>query len=68
MSQPALSKQVRQLEESLDAQLFDRSGRKTCLTEAGEVYLRYALRAAQELREGKRAIHDVGDLIEERCG
>ena len=68
MSQPALSKQVRQLEESLDAQLFDRSGRKTRLIEAGEVYLRYALRAAQELREGKRAIHDVGDLIEERCG
>lgn len=53
---------MRQLEESLDAQLFDRSGRKTRLTEAGGVYLRYALRAAQELREGKRAIHDVGDL------
>ena len=62
VSQPALSQQVRQLEESLGAQLFDRSGRKTRLTDAGEVYLRYALRAAQELREGKRAIHDVGDL------
>jgi LysR family cyn operon transcriptional activator len=62
VSQPALSQQVRQLEESLGAQLFDRSGRKTRLTDAGEVYLRYALRAAQELQEGKRAIHDVGDL------
>lgn len=62
VSQPALSQQVRQLEESLGAQLFDRSGRKTCLTDAGEVYLRYALRAAQELQEGKRAIHDVADL------
>ncbi|MGE8439759.1 MAG: transcriptional regulator CynR [Pseudomonas palmensis] len=62
VSQPALSQQVRQLEESLGAQLFDRSGRKTRLTDAGQVYLRYALRAAQELREGKRAIHDVGDL------
>ena len=40
---------MRQLEESLGAQLFDRSGRKTRLTEAGEVYLRYALRTAQEL-------------------
>ncbi len=62
VSQPALSQQVRQLEESLGAQLFDRSGRKTCLTDAGEVYLRYALRAAQDLQEGKRAIHDVADL------
>lgn len=62
VSQPALSQQVRQLEESLGAQLFDRSGRQTRLTDAGEVYLRYALRAAQELQQGKRAIHDVGDL------
>jgi LysR family cyn operon transcriptional activator len=62
ISQPALSQQVRQLEESLGAQLFDRSGRKTRLTDAGEVYLRHALRAAQELQQGKRAIHDVGDL------
>ncbi|MFQ6348524.1 transcriptional regulator CynR [Pseudomonas sp. R11F] len=62
VSQPALSQQIRQLEESLGAQLFDRSGRKTRLTDAGEVYLRYALRAAQELQQGQRAIHDVGDL------
>ncbi|WP_455826308.1 transcriptional regulator CynR [Pseudomonas graminis] len=62
VSQPALSQQVRQLEESLGAQLFDRSGRMTRLTDAGEVYLRYALRAAQELQAGLRAIHDVGDL------
>ncbi|TVT92163.1 transcriptional regulator CynR [Pseudomonas sp. HT11] len=62
VSQPALSQQVRQLEESLGAQLFDRSGRQTRLTDAGEVYLRYALRAAQELQQGKRAIHDVADL------
>ncbi|WP_346839935.1 transcriptional regulator CynR [Microbulbifer sp. SAOS-129_SWC] len=62
VSQPALSQQVRQLEESLGAQLFDRSGRTTRLTDVGEVYLRYARRAAQELQEAKRAIHDVSDL------
>ena len=62
VSQPALSQPVRQLAESLSAQLFDRSGRTTRLTDAGEVYLRYARRASQELEEGKRAIHDVGDL------
>ncbi len=59
VSQPALSQQ---LEETLGAQLFDRTGRTSRLTDAGEVYFRYARRALQDLEEGKRAIHDVGDL------
>jgi LysR family cyn operon transcriptional activator len=42
--------------------LFDRSGRTTRLTDAGDVYLLYARRAYQELQEAKRAIHDVSDL------
>jgi len=62
VSQPALSQQVRQLEESLGAQLFDRSGRVTRLTDHGEVYLRYARRALLELEEARPALHDVGDL------
>ena len=62
VSQPALSQQVRQLEEDLGAQLFDRSGRTTRLTDAGEVYLQYVLRASRELREATRAIHDLSDL------
>lgn len=62
VSQPALSQQIRQLEEMLGVQLFDRSGRKTRLTDAGEVYLRYARSALRALEEGKRAMHDVEDL------
>jgi LysR family cyn operon transcriptional activator len=62
VSQPALSLQVRLMEESLGMQLFDRSGRTTRLTDSGEVYLEYVRRASQELREAKRAIHDVNDL------
>ncbi|EDT38017.1 transcriptional regulator CynR [Burkholderia ambifaria] len=65
VSQPALSQQIRRLEESLGTQLFDRTGRATCLTDAGEVYFRFARRARQDLEEGKRAIHDVVDLS---CG
>lgn len=65
VSQPALSQQIRRLEESLGTQLFDRTGRVTCLTDAGKVYFRYARRAQQDLEEGKRAIHDVVDLS---CG
>lgn len=65
VSQPALSQQIKQLEETLGAPLFDRSGRHIRLTDAGEVYLNYARRALQALKEGRRAIHDVDDLS---CG
>lgn len=62
VSQPALSQQIKQLEESLGATLFDRTGRTIKLTDAGEVYARYARRAQQDLEEGQRAIHDVQDM------
>jgi len=62
VSQPALSQQVRLMEESLGVQLFDRSGRTTRLTDSGEVYLQYVRRASQEIREAERALHDVDDL------
>lgn len=45
VSQPALSQQIRQLEESLGVPLFDRSGRTIHLTDAGEVWRQYASRA-----------------------
>ncbi|KRE89328.1 transcriptional regulator [Frateuria sp. Soil773] len=62
VSQPALSQQIRQLEASLGTPLFDRSGRATRLTDAGEAYLGYARRALQDLEAGRRALHDVQDL------
>jgi len=62
VSQPTLSQQIRQMEDVLGAQLFDRSGRTVRLTDAGEIYVRFARRALQDLDAGKRAIHDVKDL------
>lgn len=62
VSQPTLSQQIKQLEGSLRVQLLDRSGRAVRLTEAGEVYLRFARRAMGELDAGKRAIDEVTDL------
>lgn len=62
VSQPTLSQQIKQLEDSLRVQLLDRSGRVVRPTDAGEVYLRHARRALGELDAGKRAIHEVRDL------
>lgn len=42
IAQPALSKQISQLEEELGIQLFDRVGRNVRLTEAGEALLPHA--------------------------
>lgn len=41
-SQPAVSAQIHQLEEYLDIKLFDKIGRKTHLTEAGEALYLYS--------------------------
>ncbi|TES68509.1 transcriptional regulator CynR [Burkholderia cepacia] len=62
VSQPTLSQQIRQLEDTLGTQLFDRSGRTVQLTDAGEAWMRYAKLALQDLDAGVRAIHDVAEL------
>lgn len=62
VSQPTLSQQIKQLETSLSAQLFDRSGRTVTLTDAGVAWKHYAQRALQDLQAGARAIHDAEDL------
>ena len=43
-TQPALSLQIKSLEERLGTRLFQRNGRKTTVTEAGQVLLTYARR------------------------
>jgi LysR family cyn operon transcriptional activator len=62
VSQPALSQQIRELEERMGVQLLDRSGRTVRPTDVGEAYLRHVQRALDELEVGRRAIRDVQDL------
>jgi len=53
-SQPAVSAQIRQLEESLEIKLFDKIGRKTHLTQAGEelyLYSRKIFSVIEEMQE-----------------
>jgi len=51
IAQPALSRQIRLLEEELGIRLFDRHGRGMVLTEQGRDVLRHAIRVLAELEE-----------------
>jgi DNA-binding transcriptional LysR family regulator len=46
-TQPAISSQIRAVEEEVGAKLFDRSGGKVCLTAAGKAFQRYAEEALE---------------------
>ncbi len=50
-SQPAVSAQIRQLEQSLGVKLFDQIGRKTHLTQAGEELYNYSLKIFSVIEE-----------------
>ena len=58
IAQPALSRQVRLLEEELGIRLFDRHGRGMEVTEAGKEVLRHAQRIMQELDEIRATVAD----------
>ncbi len=47
MTQPSVSQAVHELEEHYENRLFERLGRRLCLTPAGEELLRYARRQVQ---------------------
>ncbi|MEM8752064.1 MAG: hydrogen peroxide-inducible genes activator, partial [Pseudomonadota bacterium] len=55
ISQPALSVQIKELEESLGATLFERNARRVRLTPFGEDF-------ALRVREVLRAVDELGDL------
>lgn len=56
ISQPAVSKTLRELEEALGVLLFDRSHRNVVLTSRGEIFLQHAGPSVSELRHGIDAI------------
>jgi DNA-binding transcriptional LysR family regulator len=63
ISQPAVSKQVRELERFLRVPLFDRIGRRVHLSQAGEVladYARVLFAVAQEAEEAMTDVRAVG--------
>lgn len=56
LTQPAVSMQVKQLEEQAGLPLTEMVGKKVYLTEAGEEVARHARRIAQQLREAGEAL------------
>jgi DNA-binding transcriptional LysR family regulator len=73
MEQPPLSRQIRQLEEEIDVELFHRTKRGVTLTEAGQAFLEQArltlsqaeqaVQAAKQADKTKRASLTVGFSI-----
>lgn len=52
VSQPAVTKTIRELEEALGVAVFEREGRGIRITRYGEVFLRYAGAALTAMRQG----------------
>lgn len=62
LSQPAVSNQVKLLEESYGLKLFDRSGRGVELTNPGEILLSYAERIFSLAKEADSVIEEIQGL------
>jgi len=63
MTQPAVTFQVRQLEEQFDTRLFDRAHNKVSLTEAGYVAFEFAETIFEKYSEMENAIREVTGSI-----
>jgi DNA-binding transcriptional LysR family regulator len=58
-TQPAISAQVRQLEQELRAELFERFGSRISLTTAGRIFAEYAEQMLDQLRRAKDSIAEL---------
>ncbi|HWX55436.1 MAG TPA: LysR family transcriptional regulator [Verrucomicrobiae bacterium] len=58
-TQPAISSQIRALEEEVGARLFDRSGGKVAVTAPGKAFQKYAEDAVEARKQIVRALADM---------
>lgn len=62
ISQPAISKSISRLEQSLETKLFTRSSRGVALTMEGELLFRQVETAFFAIREGEQQLRRAGEL------
>ncbi|WP_288108092.1 LysR substrate-binding domain-containing protein [Limnobacter sp.] len=62
ITQPAVSKGVRELESQLDTVLFDRRAKQVKLTEAGELLFQYGQSLLAIEKEAEEALYSFNDL------
>ena len=61
ITQPAVSKQMKALEDELGERLFDRLGKKVFLTRAGEVLFSHAGKILRSVADAKTAVRDMSE-------
>jgi DNA-binding transcriptional LysR family regulator len=59
LTQPAISTQIRQLEEEFGVRLFDRIGKKVFLTQPGVLLLEHAIKILNVEKEALEALRDL---------
>ncbi len=62
MTQPAVSMQIRQMEEEIGLPLFERQGKQVSMTEAGVELLYYAHQIRQQLNEASNVMEELKGL------
>ena len=62
LSQPAVSMQVKQLENTLGLSLFEHLGRRVYLTDVGEIMLHHSRRIAAEFHDAEQALEDIRNI------
>lgn len=66
ITQPALSQQIRSLEQELGVELFDRSGRRVDLTTAGGAFLVWAERILSDVESAQTEMQEFAGLLRGR--
>lgn len=61
ITQPAVSKQIKALEDELGERLFDRLGKKVFLTRAGQVLYSHAEKILRSVSDAKTAVRDMAE-------
>lgn len=63
ITQPAISKRIASLEQSLNTNLFDRVGKQVFLTEAGKTITPFCRRIISELEESRRQLSTLSTTV-----